>query len=836
MSFLCDNIIDGYWDQGWLRSDLSLVMFVPLSLQDNDELSSLLQPQQDTKICISSLSEPGKTRYGQCLTQLEAEEKSLRIDFSKLSECYKSAPENIAPKVKKAEEAPFLEARDRDFRDFLLAHLDYQDGITTIAVDDPEKKHFPTGRGYIRNACDSKILDKREDSTHPMIQLDNMLLRCHSIKYAIGHTLTYYINNDDARQALFENTDSKQIYEGALRTLHDEFHVLLVRVNKIHTNATSPEEKKEALSKIQAEEYQFNKAMIHCLHRCGLDVGVDYYQAKDDYSDVLLHYRNLSAVLDVAHSQVTLTAHKEKGLQLFHIQQADPITTKTATQIKNLSRLSNPLTDLLTDLPFNTEQMPAKRFATAAYAQALVSPLTRLGDQARYTFPDSVKNAYLNTTRQCFLNKAGKVETAVSVDRSLRFACLTFLGNGYNKKENLINRQSIAKENLAQIQAWLESRGLNQTIHLTLLNTDSPHNRQNIIVADTKKAFSDAEQACTYMPVNSEGVTRQVNMDDSFKKTLSTNLKDNKSIIEHDKHSLPSWVGYMGRALSFLPMAIPAAIQALSNQVKKTRIRFGGWLAYVAGKTTTHISAIACASGRDRTGTISEIKEIFDIMHFYNNNQEHEGVIDFATAACIHARGAHNTKIATLACPGSEGIKKDSYVSGLFPKQVDKVFYRKAAKTNKSVPLKHCDALIVRGNVTQINVQARVVAMLNRYLKMRSGFCHSLGFHSWRLTEERIASAKKAKTKIAKLSHKRESTENINDIIKTLQALKETLEQQTQNQRTRFGHGHTSHGSLHAMVVSQLATAEHLKKQCQDNKTPHKKPPKKASSPPPRTR
>lgn len=520
-----------------------------------------------------------------------------------------------------------------ELSDLIIVGNDILEGVTSHIEKDSSR--YPTGIAIVRDATETASAPKLPPD-HPLIEANNMLLRTLSTMRGIDWVLEQKKN---ASNLLTE-------IQLALRK-NLQIHVdQVLQFENAVMNGLPPDKS------IRELETSFNQVLKQTLIVAELNGGIN---SDEDYKKLLLHYRNLASTLDPAKSVIT----KQKYGNIVHTEIAHPITQKTPEQLQQLQHMHSAE---IAGENFHSVQKHALRIANACFYERIIRDDTRLPAQTRKTIGPTLKNGYI-VCSDFDLDRDFVIATPLW---TCRCATPVYVGKGADDDK----RTDFAIENLRQLQAHVarhkhshkDTRELSSEsikLHLTVLLTHSPGESQNIMIRCAKKAKDklNSQQAETVfwsnVPTNAEGLIRALE-------------------ISHRITELASEQG----------LDVPSCWTNITD--KAERIRKAAQIITIAASSKDEISLIICASGQDRTGTAQEATTEFWLQRELKMNG-----IDMSLSEIQHSRalGFHNAFIATLAAPGSPGMKLDSKPGDFFSEDDIPHFYRKSADTNKLPPL-----------------------------------------------------------------------------------------------------------------------------------------------------
>jgi hypothetical protein len=543
----------------------------------------------------------------------------------------------------------------------IMIHLDALDGIETKVDIDKTKIKYPTGVALIRDATNSLPLQKRLAPDHPTILAENMLLRAINTMRGIDYVLE--------KKGLHKEREKLK-----LRTLQ------LIAEITAFKNQNKVIDKTKSLHEIENIQTNFNSALIQTLHTSKLDEGL---KNEKDYAHLLQHYRDLASTLDPAKSLITIfkdqRENDKKKVEITHTETSHPITKKTDKQKNIQLKLMQEINPATKEKNYHSEVKPAFRIANAFFSELIAKDDRRLSAQNKNTVGPTAKNPYTVNNEIVFAilpdTDDGKIEVKHSSFKSLRCGTPVYLG----KHASDIQRTDYAIENLQQLATAAKEFAHADKVHITLVLTDSILQDQHTVYEITNAARKKLGIEMSYVPINAEGTARLLEISPLIKsKPNSPSIHSNVG----DK------AARVAKARDIILLASENTItQSTDEKTQDTS----------DSKQVRMINLTICASGQDRTGTAQEIatqqwiadeykKQIGIIFPQKNKERAIEDV------AMMRAMSGHNVVLATLAAPGSPGLKKDSLPGAYFSEAVNALLYRTTAKTNKE---SHIDKLAV---------------------------------------------------------------------------------------------------------------------------------------------
>jgi hypothetical protein len=534
--------------------------------------------------------------------------------------------------------------------------LDYQEMSDLLReVNDAQLGIISTlnhNNELVRDATKSIPIKKRMPLNAPVIEANNMLLRCLSRLRPIDYAIGKKIGNELALQ------------------LHKEIRGTFSQLSEdiLHIAQSKEKNDKEKLHEINKRETKFNTFLVKKLYEANLTKGCETVK---DAEKLLMHYRNLSSVLTPSRPLVTLTYDEVAGVLQRETQY--PVTDKTEKQKEAIKKLKE-----LRPYPFEEEKNAhtvhnlATQEADSLFANLLATDDCALPAQTRKTHLAGAKNAFIVKNELIYIDDPRKVEDPENLAylKAAREDILwlarcgspAYLGSGENHEE--VQKHTL--ENLQQIrEVAAEKIGMDpENLHLSLitLNTDSPLQQQDKIVAHvldaTRKNKAKSDYG-SYMPANLDGTMRFIDVDPRLK--------------------------------SLDGQHIPLGSHPLQKGTRAKRIAEVALKAKPSGNNT--LTLVHCASGQDRTGTVVEITTQLWMKDWYRRKKFDISNIDFMRAA-----GGNAAEIASHHLPGSPGMKSYSKADnvigeGLFSPEANEQFYR-SADTNKKNRVANVDFLL----------------------------------------------------------------------------------------------------------------------------------------------
>jgi len=410
-------------------------------------------------------------------------------------------------------------------------------------------------------------------------------------------------------------------------------------------------------------ERDFNtQTLCNVLRQANLDEGCS---KSKDYEKLLFHYRNLAALIDPAQSLVTISYDAVN--KVLHRITQDPITTKLDEQKAAIKKDMEKtiLFPTQEEKTFQTKQLMAMQVANRHFAELAADDKRMLGAQTRKTHLHGIKNAFFVKNELIFdveTEKLNKRDTLLLAELEntqcfVRSATPVYVGGGETDERI----QESTRANIEQVRQFIRAKNEltnRPKIHFTCLVTDSPMEKQHVMVDHTYRATrhnKDNKDDVSYMPCNWDGTHRRLD--------LSTMLsKDDKQ---------------------------PSVHPTPSNQAVRYR-RAAQVSVNIRGKTEENIfELVACASGQDRTETESEYATQQWIRARYSEKDiKTTGKGDIVEQT--RAKSRNSAEINAHIVGGSRGCKPDSRgktaiinYDNLYSRETDEAMYLSSASTNK---------------------------------------------------------------------------------------------------------------------------------------------------------
>src|SRR3990167_4045757 len=519
--------------------------------------------------------------------------------------------------------------------DLILVQNDRIEGVQSYIAKDTAL--YPTGYALVRDARQTTPAQLRSPD-NPLTESNNMLLRVLSAMRAIDFVL-----------AKIGRTDLQAQLNYAVRRL-------LVEIERFQKQAGTG----EALpGKISEYEVDFNATLKGIVQKAGL---ADEMQTDKDFAMLLGHYRNLASTLDPAKSMVTVQQYSN---DYTHVEIAHPITGKTREQRAQLAVMHTfSAAETETEKNFHNTKKRAMRMANAYFYEQIVRDDTRLPAQMRRTIGPTIKNGYITCSQ---LWKSGSI--LVGEQWSARSSSPVYVGGGETEEK----LSAYAKESMRQIREHIhqlryKNRGPieSEVIHVLSLLTDSTLENQDLMIRWTKMAL---------MALNKEFASEtQPQLSPIF---YLSNIPTNLLGLAYSSE-ISELVGGLAETID----SVPSAGRDIGRRAE--RAKKAAEIIRIVNRASNITNAVSCASGLDRTGTIIEIAEEQWLQKMLS-----EQWVDLPLEIIqrIRACACHNAILASLAAPGSPGMKPCSMPGDFFPAEVAARFYRDSADSNKASPI-----------------------------------------------------------------------------------------------------------------------------------------------------
>lgn len=557
----------------------------------------------------------------------------------------------------------------------IMIHLDHLDGIKS-SVEIDEAKYPPTGIAFVRDATEAKPLNKRLPPDSPAIEANNMLLRALSTARGIDHVLQH------------KTKKNGDVYNTARNALRKKLLALTSTVIALQKN---PRAETNAISLLQ-KKFNANLYKILCTTR--LNTGIENPK---DIITLLAHYRDLASILDPAKCMVTTLKDTQKdrdgnNIEIVLTEIAHPITKKTALQKEQINVMNTVNSSDRNN--FHAAKNEAFQEANAAFCELLKKDDRRLPAQTRKTIGPSLKNGYVIHNKLEFrVTGTQQKMTDITEYWGLRSGAMAYVGK--HESDNKVAQYT--RENLLQLHAAAkELTHREDNIHITMLLTNSSRENQDTVIKHTEKESKKLGFDWSYVPINPEGLLDKLDISPLI----------NQTAIEH-KQEPPN----NSKDLTFKDIFRGTE---LISEGKRIRIQKAGDVIKHAIYASNTIGYTGCASGQDRTGTALEVAT----QLWTENAYKERGIpIGRQTIEMIRAVGCHNALLASLAAPGSPGMKDDSKPGKYFSSEVNEHFYRASAKTNKEkygTPIEEKSATILLNPATKEILAALSKDVLNQ--------------------------------------------------------------------------------------------------------------------------
>ncbi len=508
----------------------------------------------------------------------------------------------------------------------ILQHLDALDGINTTFE----------GSVMTRDATSALPLDQRLRPDDPIILKENLLLRTLSVVRGIDQVLKYQHAKNPVELWEIGRVKLKILYQQLIITLIDGDVITAANLNTI--------------------QKEFNTQLIQVLHEMQLDTGITNSRG---FKKLLGHYRDLAALLEPAKTMTTITKHQLGEVEITQTETSVPITKKTAEQKQQINVMKKVIPrqpEIYND--YHSSKKVAFQQANQAFCELLKMDDRRLPAQARYMIAPTLKNAYVVTNKVAFKN--GDDETATHCT-NLRCASPVYIGGD----DNVDKIKKYAHENLVQLQAAAGEKSL----HIAILMTKTILNHQDFMISTMINELETINVDKMQTALN----RKTIDIDGYFYYSyIPTNFQGATENAE------------LAPIIAELHLRLPVTAKPADFLNRYARLDCAAQVINLFSNVANFMNVTTCASGQDRTGTATEAATQVWLVNQYKNYglQDARAMIEKQRAL-----GGHNALLASLAAPGSPGMKADSHIKDYFTELTDLYFYRELARTNKLPPL-----------------------------------------------------------------------------------------------------------------------------------------------------
>lgn len=474
-----------------------------------------------------------------------------------------------------------------------------------------------------------------DPDTTPKVEANNLLLRVLARLRSIDHVISE--KNNETPNAIYSVIREK---------LKSDYLNLVAKIDEIIPLSISFA---KAVDLMKCFEAAFNtNTLCDALHQAHLDKGC---KSEKDYKKLLFVYRNFASLLEPTKTLVTVS-YDEKNKVLHRITQY-PITKKLEEQKKAILKMKSvtfsPLKD---EKNYQSIQKLAIQEVNYYFADLLMLDDRMQCAQTRKTHMPGIKNAYLVKNELVFLKEGqglqehfNKAAEPANTQYFARSATPVYIGGGESDED--VQKQT--RLNIDQVEAIaLEKCAKNDLrIHMSCLVTDSPINKENVMVDHLYHATrmnNTRKNDMSYLPSNFVGTFLSLNIAPSL-----------------PEKGLPSSLPVrMRRAQRYRNIAV------LSSCVRSLQ---DNWL-----------DLVACASGQDRSETVAEYaNRKWAKLRYAAHNKAGEDTID-----SVRNRSRNSAEITSHVMHGSRGVKKVSRGEGLYSDETDQALYSLvSATTNK---------------------------------------------------------------------------------------------------------------------------------------------------------
>jgi|GEM_PF-5683407 len=474
----------------------------------------------------------------------------------------------------------------------------------------------------------------------PRLERNDFMLRSLNVVRGIDHAL----------QEMGKRTGEAEYFNGLRAHLAGRYQDLLKNYQLL-SNGFS----------IADLEKNFNYFMAYILHEGHLDYGVEDVADKDlkkFYESLLSNYRFLAGTLEPAAGMVVDFKDQNQGGMTFR-EIALPVTTKTNAQKHAFEQMREFPADWPSwDQNFHRAQSPSIQLAQSLFTDRVKADDSILGPQLRKTIAPGAKNAYITTFEVRFKGEQLKKY------HFARSGSFVYMGDGEDHQ-----LQPYAQENLEQLREAAKALGFDSDrFHSTILNTPIGWDKEDLLVTVTTEALVARGDYCSNVPVNVYGLLYSVKVAPELEKEIED-------------------------VFSRIFKADTALEARFKSWGKRTRGMFlAAVVSLAASQTPGVLSIYSCFSGQDRTGFQSDMVTTLAMQHA---SQEVDKSLEFEAARDLKMQGLSSPFMATLANPGSTGIKNGSVNEELAGKEHAKKLQPKRALTAKKAPIvEETDSLV----------------------------------------------------------------------------------------------------------------------------------------------
>ena len=490
---------------------------------------------------------------------------------------------------------------------------------------------------YYRDATERSAKAPAND---PRLERNDFMLRSLNVVRGIDHAL----------QEMGKRTGEAEYFNGLRAHLAGRYQDLLKNYQLL-SNGFS----------IADLEKNFNYFMAYILHEGHLDYGVEDVADKDlkkFYESLLSNYRFLAGTLEPAAGMVVDFKDHEQGGATFR-EIALPVTTKTNAQKRAFEQMREfPADRPSYDQNFHSAQPLGIQLAQSLFTDRVKADDSILGPQLRKTIAPGAKNAYITTLEVQF---EGQELRKYHFARSGSFV---YMGDGEDHQ-----LQPYAQENLEQLREAAQALGIDSDrFHSTILNTPIGWDKEDLLVTVTTEALVARGDYCSNVPVNVYGLLYSVKVAPELEKEIEDVFA---RIFKADT-------------------ALEARFKSWDKRTR--RIFLAAVVSLAASQIPGVLSIYSCFSGQDRTGFQSDMVTTLAMQHAY---QQADKSLAFEAARDLKMQGLSSSFMATLANPGSGGIKNGSVNEELAGKDHAKKLQPERARTAKKAPIvEETDSLV----------------------------------------------------------------------------------------------------------------------------------------------
>lgn len=523
-----------------------------------------------------------------------------------------------------------------DLDNTLRHEIDAQYDIKrTIVID--QKLYPPTGIAVIRDTTHAKeVLDP---DTTLFIEGNNTLLRSLARLRGIDFALKQKMKEISEQLTTTEKIEEYKTYLEQRIQLQDLMTEFIKNIRTVTGDGAPANPPDENMTALNALEKVFNTELCKVLHVTNLAEGCHSAKA---YKKLLFNYKNLSSLIEPTKALVTVCYDEKNDVE--HRITQYPVTVKTQKQKASLEKLKQ-----ITIFPAENErnaqsvQSIALQKANRLYADLLMDDKRMLPAQTRKTHAITAKNAFIVKNELTFKNnKDPYINPIKKTNIYVRSASPVYVGKEISEAEVQAEAENIIQQ-VKQVAA-LFTKNKNPQIHFNCLLTNSRQEKQNYILHHLRRLRDARQLLLSNIPVNLLGFAYE--------------LRVAKEIARLNEQLL-----FLNKKTKF-------------NRIVRHQI--AALISAIVQKNPNFLNVIGCASGQDRTGTLSTLIDNNWVTACYEELGKNSELIE-----SLRAKMRNTAEIATHLIPGSRGCKNVSCVTDLFSKETEQATYLASANTNK---------------------------------------------------------------------------------------------------------------------------------------------------------